>query len=337
MRRIGSGVRMLWSSRTVLVTGAAGFIGSHLVERLLTEGASVRALVRYNSSHTAGWLDDIRSPLRDGLDIRHGNILDGQFLDDVLAGCEVVFHLAALVSIPYSYIAPESYVDTNVRGTLNVLQSARKHGVRVIQTSTSEVYGTPETVPITEAHPLRPQSPYAASKVASDQLALSFHRSFGLPVTVLRPFNTYGPRQSTRAVLPAILSQLLGGSSELRLGALHPRRDLTYVSDTVDGFVKAAETESAVGRTIQLGTGRDMSVGELADLAIRMTASRARIVEDPQRFRPAASEVERLLSDASCARAVINWEPRVTLEDGMSKTIEWLLDNLRRYSNEYVV
>lgn len=330
---------MSLATGTALVTGAAGFIGSHLVERLLADGVAVRAMVRYNSSSAAGWLDELPQAVRAGLDVRWGDIRDAEFVADAVRGCDVVFHLAALISIPHSYAAPESYVQTNVQGTLNVLQAARRHaGVRVVSTSTSEVYGTPETVPITESHALRAQSPYAATKIAADQLALSFHRSFGVPVTVLRPFNTYGPRQSARAVLPAILTQLLSGRDELRLGSLWPRRDLTFVSDTVDGFVKAARSEDAIGRTVQLGTGRDVSVGELVDLAKRVLGVEARVVSDDRRQRPPESEVGRLLSDPSSARALLGWSAAVELEEGIRRTAEWMRGRLGSFRvGEYAV
>ena len=248
----------------VLVTGADGFIGSHLTERLVAEGASVRAFCIYNSRGSAGWLDDVDADVRAAIDVRLGDVRDARFVEEATRDVEIVFHLAALIAIPFSYMAPESFVDTNVRGTLNVLEAGRRAGVRrLIQTSTSEVYGTPDELPIRETHPLRAQSPYAATKVAADQLSLAYHRSFGLPVVVLRPFNTYGPRQSDRAVLPTMLRQLLAGREEIRLGRLDPRRDLTYVADTVDGFIRAATAPGIEGDTIQLGTGRSESIGEL--------------------------------------------------------------------------
>ena len=315
------------AGRKVLVTGADGFIGSHLVERLLAEGADVRAFCVYNSRGSAGWLEERRSDHRGTLDIRLGDIRDARFVERATADVEIVFHLAALIAIPYSYIAAESFIDTNVRGTLNVLEAARRAGVRrVIQTSTSEVYGTPELLPIRETHPLQAQSPYAASKVASDQLALSYQRSFDLPVVVLRPFNTYGPRQSDRAVLPTMLRQLLAGRSEIRLGRLDTRRDLTFVADTVDGFVRAAECDGIDGQTIQLGTGRAETIGELVEIARRLTGNPARVVEDPARLRPDASEVLVLQSDPSLARQLLGWEAHTDLEAGLAATIDWLRD-----------
>ena len=309
----------------VLVTGADGFIGSHLAERLVSEGADVRAFCIYNSRGSAGWLDEADPATRAALDIRLGDIRDARFVAAATEGVEIVFHLAALIAIPYSYAAPQSFIDTNVSGTLQALEAARAAGVRrFIQTSTSEVYGTPETLPITESHPLAAQSPYAASKVAADQLALAFARSYQLPVVVLRPFNTYGPRQSDRAVLPTMLRQLLDGRTEIRLGRLDPRRDLTFVADTVDGFVRAATAPGIDGEVIQLGTGRSESIGELLALACRLLGVDAQAVEDQERVRPDASEVLVLQSDPSRARERLGWEARTSLEEGLRATIDWL-------------
>ncbi|HYO44870.1 MAG TPA: SDR family NAD(P)-dependent oxidoreductase [Candidatus Limnocylindrales bacterium] len=310
--------------RRVLVTGADGFIGSHLVERLVAEGADVRAFCVYNSRGSAGWLDEAAPAIRAALDIRLGDIRDAAFVERSMDGIDAVFHLAALIAIPYSYTAVESFVDTNVQGTLNVLEGARRAGVgRVVVTSTSEVYGTPDELPIRETHPLNAQSPYAATKVAADQMALAFHRSFGTPVVVLRPFNTYGPRQSERAVLPTMIRQLLAGGREIRLGRLDTRRDLTFVGDTVDGFVRAAVTAGIEGRTIQLGTGRAESIGELFAIARRQIGSDAVVVTDAERLRPDASEVMALLADPSVAREVLGWEAATTLEEGVAATIAW--------------
>ncbi|HEY3356547.1 MAG TPA: SDR family NAD(P)-dependent oxidoreductase [Polyangia bacterium] len=309
----------------VLVTGADGFIGSHLAERLVAEGASVRAFCLYNSRGSAGWLDEADPDVRAAMDVRLGDIRDARLVEEAMDGIEVVLHLAALIAIPYSYTAAQSFVDTNVGGTLNVLEAARRAGVRrLVQTSTSEVYGTPETLPIRETHPLQAQSPYAATKVASDQLALAFQRSHGLPVVVLRPFNTYGPRQSERAVLPTIIRQLLAGASELRLGRLDTRRDLTYVGDTVDGFVRAATAPEIEGMTIQLGTGRAERIGELVDLARRLTGNQAAIVQDPARMRPDASEVLVLQSDPALAGELLGWRAETSLEDGIAATVDWM-------------
>jgi NAD dependent epimerase/dehydratase len=309
----------------VLVTGADGFIGSHLTERLVAEGADVRAFCLYNSRGSAGWLDETDPATRVALDIRLGDIRDARFVQAATDGVEVVFHLAALIAIPYSYVAPQSFIDTNVSGTLNALEAARTARVRrFIQTSTSEVYGTPETLPIRETHPYAAQSPYAASKVAADQLTLAFGKSFDLPVVVLRPFNTYGPRQSERAVLPTMLRQLLAGREEVHLGRLDPRRDLTFVADTVDGFIRAAVAPDVDGDVIQLGTGRSESIGDLFAMANRILGTDARVVEDAERVRPDASEVLVLQSDPSRARERLGWEARTSLEDGLRATIDWL-------------
>jgi NAD dependent epimerase/dehydratase len=311
----------------VLVTGADGFIGSHLTERLVAEGADVRAFCLYNSRGSAGWLDDVDPATRAALDVRLGDIRDARFVTAATRDVEVVFHLAALIAIPYSYVAPQSFIDTNVSGTLHALEAARDAGVRrFIQTSTSEVYGTPESLPISETHPLAAQSPYAASKVAADQLAVAFGRSFELPVVVLRPFNTYGPRQSDRAVLPTMLRQLIAGRREIRLGRLDPRRDLTFVADTVDGFVRAATAPDIDGQVIQLGTGRSESIGELFALACSLLGVDARAVEDPARLRPDASEVMVLQSDPTRARERLGWTATTDLEAGLRATIDWLRD-----------
>ena len=322
--------------RTVLVTGADGFIGSHLTERLVAEGAKVRAFCLYNSQGSWGWLDQATPEVRASLDVRLGDIRDARFVTTACEGVDVVFHLAALIAIPYSYVAPESFVDTNVRGTMNVLEAARITKVgRVVHTSTSEVYGTPATLPIRETHPLNAQSPYAATKVAADQLALSYQRSFGTPVVVLRPFNTFGPRQSTRAVLPTILTQLLAGREEIELGRLDTKRDLTFVADTVDGFVKAA-TADAVGETIQLGTGRAVSIQEIFDSCCKALGKRARIRTDERRLRPDASEVLVLESDPALALQKLGWRPQVTLEDGLARTAQWLEQNIRQYNPAFL-
>jgi UDP-glucose 4-epimerase len=316
---------MSLAGSTVLVTGADGFIGSHLAERLVRDGATVRAFCFYNSRGSAGWLDDAPPDIRSELDLRFGDIRDARFVAAATEGVSIVFHLAALIAIPYSYVAPESFIDTNVRGTLNALEAARQAGVgRFIQTSTSEVYGTPASLPITESHPLAAQSPYAASKVAADQLAIAYERTYGLPVMVLRPFNTYGPRQSDRAVLPTMLRQLLAGQEEVRLGRLDPRRDLTFVADTVDGFLRAASADGVVGRTVHLGTGRDESIAELFAIACRVLEVEARPVLEEARLRPDNSEVEVLRSDPALARELLGWRSTTSLEDGIAATIEWL-------------
>jgi NAD dependent epimerase/dehydratase len=314
--------------RRVLVTGADGFIGSHLTERLVADGAEVRAFCLYTSQGTLGWLDAVPEAIRSAIDVRLGDIRDARFVEEAADGVDVVFHLAALIAIPYSYVAAESFIDVNVRGTLNVLEAARRAGVgRFIQTSTSEVYGTPTELPIREDHPLQAQSPYAASKIAADQLALSFHDSYQLPVVVLRPFNTYGPRQSVRAVLPTMLRQLIAGRREIRLGRLDTARDLTYVTDTVDGFIRAGVTPDIAGRTIQLGTGRSETIGEIFDLACRILGIEARPVLDEGRLRPDGSEVLILRSDPGLAAALLGWKPTISLEDGLRATIDWIRRN----------
>ena len=314
-----------WSSRPVVVTGADGFIGSHLVERLVGLGAKVRAFCYYNSNGSRGWLDNADPETIEKVEVRLGDIRDARFVEQACAGMDTVFHLAALIAIPYSYSAPESFVDTNIKGTLNVLEAVRRAGCRrLVQTSTSEVYGTPAILPILETHPLQGQSPYSASKIAADKLCEAYRCSFGTPVVVLRPFNTYGPRQSTRAVLPTLLTQLIAGKKEIRLGRLDPRRDLTFVSDTVTGFVKAAEAQSVDGEVIHLGTGRAVSIGELFDIACRTLGVSARVVQEDARLRPDASEVMVLLSDAGKARALLGWSPDVSLEDGIARTARWI-------------
>jgi NAD dependent epimerase/dehydratase len=311
-------------SKRVLVTGAAGFIGSHLVEALVALGARVTCLVRYNSASSIGNLELLAADSKAGITIAPGNIEDSDFVQRTVEGQEIVLHLAALIGIPYSYVAPRSYVRTNVEGTLNVLEAARRCGVgRVVHTSTSEVYGSARRVPIDEEHPLQAQSPYAASKIAADKLAESYHRSFNTPVVTLRPFNTFGPRQSARAFIPAIISQALAGDT-VRLGALAPRRDMTYVSDTVDGFVRAATAAGIEGETINLGTGEMFSVGEFAERILAMMGSKAGIECDPARKRPEASEVAALVSDNGKARRLLGWQPGTALDDGLRATIDFL-------------
>lgn len=318
-----------WNGTSVLVTGAAGFIGSHLTERLVSEGARVRALVRYNSAGSWGWLE--RSPIVGQIEVMAGDLRDRDSIRQAMLGATYVFHLGALIGIPYSYIAPESYVQTNVVGTLNVLQAARELGVeRVVVTSTSEVYGTAQYVPIDERHPLQGQSPYSASKIAADKIAESFHRSFGLRVVTLRPFNTYGPRQSARAVIPTIVSQCLAGDV-VRLGHLEPTRDLTYVSDTVEAFLAAAERPEAVGQTINVGSGVEISIGDLARRLMGLIGRHVIIERAEARERPAASEVERLVADNTLATTLLGWQPKVSLDEGLQHTIDWLKDHLDHY------
>lgn len=318
-----------WHGKRVLVTGAGGFIGSHLTEALAELGANVRAFVHYNALGTWGWLD--HSSQRNKLDVYAGDITDRDSVRNAMVDREVVFHLAALIAIPYSYQAPESYVRTNVIGTLNVLQAARElKTLRVIQTSTSEVYGTAKQVPISESHPLQGQSPYSASKIGADKIAESYQLSFEVPVVTVRPFNTFGPRQSARAVIPAIITQCLTGDT-VKLGNLAPTRDLNYVSNTVEGFLAAALAPNAVGATINLGSNREISIGDLAKLIAKLMNKTITLESDQQRLRPENSEVERLLADNSRAQTLLNWGPRVSLEDGLFRTIDWMKQHLERY------
>ena len=318
-----------WNKKRVLVTGAGGFIGSHLTERLVEEGATVRALVHYNALGRWGWLD--HSPHAKQIEIISGDITDRDCIRQAVKGREIIFHLGALIAIPYSYQVPLSYVRTNTEGTINVLQSAREEGVeRVVHTSTSEVYGTAQYVPIDERHPLKGQSPYAASKIGADKMAEAFHLSFNLPVVTVRPFNTFGPRQSTRAIIPTIIVQCLLGDT-IHLGNLHPTRDLNFVTNTVDGFLLAASIPPAVGQTFNLGSSREISVGELAGMIAKMVGKPIKIESEDNRLRPQGSEVERLLADNILAKTVLGWQPKVSLEEGLVRTIAWIKDNLDFY------
>ena len=321
----------------MLVTGADGFIGSHLAEQLARNGAKVRAFCLYNSQGSLGWLDRVAPEVREEMDARLGDIRDSRFVQAACEDIEIVFHLAALIAIPYSYLAPESFYETNVRGTLNVLEAVRRTGVRrIVQTSTSEVYGTPAILPIRETHPLNAQSPYAASKVAADQMALSYYLSFDTPVVVLRPFNTFGPRQSTRAVTATILSQLLEGRKTVKLGRLDTCRDLTFVSDVVQGFLLAGITPDVDGQVIQLGTGRTVSIGDLFALACRLCEVDATAETDSRRMRPNPSEVLVLQSDPSLAASKLGWHPQVQLEQGLQQTIDWMRNNLAMYRPDFL-
>jgi NAD dependent epimerase/dehydratase len=326
------------AGRSVLVTGAGGFIGGHVVERLVRDGARVRALCRYNSRNERGTLDWLPAEVTADLEVVLGELRDVESVSDAVAGMDVVIHLGAQIAIPYSYVNPRDFVEVNVLGTLNVAEAARRHGVsRVVHTSTSEVYGSAQTVPMTEAHPLEPQSPYAASKLAADKLIDSYHRSFDLPACVVRPFNTYGPRQSARAIIPTIISQALAGST-LRLGSLTPRRDLTFVADTAAGFVAAATAEEAVGRTIQLGANHDVSVGDLVQLVGEVLGRELTVETDPRRVRPEASEVVRLISGPFLAEEVLGWRAEVPLLEGLAQTIAWMERNAERYrASDYVI
>ena len=315
----------------VLVTGADGFIGSHLTQALLDEGCEVRALAQYNSFNNWGWLEDIRHP---GLEVVTGDVRDPNFCRHIVRGVDTVFHLAALIAIPYSYVAPDSYVDTNVKGTLNMCQAARDAGTRrIVVTSTSEVYGTARYVPIDEKHPKQPQSPYSASKIGADAIALSFHNAFETPVTVVRPFNTYGPRQSARAIIPTIITQIAAGERRIKVGDLTPTRDFNYVADTAAGFIALAKCREAVGREVNIATGREVSMADTLQAIARIMGADVEWVVDPQRLRPGGSEVFRLLGDNSLITRLTGWRPRYTLEEGLGKTVEWFTDpaNLSKY------
>ena len=324
-----------WSHSKVLVTGAGGFIGSHLTERLVESGAKTRALVRYTSSGHRGWLET--SPRLNDVEVMTGDIRDRDSMRNAFKGVDVVFHLAALIAIPYSYDAPQSYVDANIQGTLNVLELARDNNLRrVVHTSTSEVYGSAQYVPIDEKHPLVGQSPYSASKIGADKIAMSYHLSFGLPVVTVRPFNTYGPRQSTRAVIPTIITQAVAGR-DIKLGSMLPTRDFNFVADTIDGFIALAESDEAVGKVCNIGSGREIAIGELAKLICELCGSKATVSQDPDRLRPANSEVERLLCDVCLANSLTSFRPRVSLEEGLKCTIAWFRDNMGRYRpGEYI-
>ena len=310
--------------KRVLVTGAGGFIGSHLLEELDTKGCKVRAFIHYNSFNRWGWLDYMPKSFVDSIDIFTGDIRDPYGVKKAMEHIDVVFHLAALIGIPYSYYSPDTYVDTNVKGTLNILQAARELNIeRIIHTSTSEVYGTAQFVPITEEHPVNPQSPYAATKAGADFLALTFYRSFQTPVSVVRPFNTFGPRQSARAIVPTIITQILSGKGEIKLGALTPTRDLNYVKDTVSGFVQAAESDSGIGNIINIGTKTEISIGELAHKIAELLGVAISISNENGRIRPEKSEVERLLADNEKAKTLLHWTPEYSLEQGLQETINW--------------
>lgn len=326
-------------NKAVLVTGAGGFIGSHLTERLVREGTQVRALVRYTSRRDEGFLSVLPADIRTQIHIVHGDVRDLKTVREAMRGVQFVFHLAALVGIPYSYQHPQEVIETNVGGTANVLLAARDNGSlqRVLLTSTSEVYGTARYVPIDEGHPLQPQSPYAATKIAADALGISFQRSFDIPVVLARPFNAYGPRQSMRAVIPTIITQALV-RDQVMLGALQPTRDFTYVTDTVNGFVRAATAPGAVGQAINIGSGQEISIGDLARRIVRLTGREVPVVQDPQRLRPAGSEVERLCASNALARELLGWQPRVSLDEGLQRTIDWVRASLDLYRpDEYAV
>jgi len=320
-----------WNDKEVLVTGAGGFIGSHLVDDLLSRGANVTAFVHYNARNDWGMLEGRYNDETPNLTVIAGDVTDSLFVKKAISEKEYVFHLAALIGIPYSYTAPESYVNTNVKGTLNVMQACLESGVdRVVHTSTSEVYGTAQYTPIDEKHPLQGQSPYSASKIGADKIAESFYYSFDVPVTIMRPFNTYGPRQSTRAVIPTIITQALT-SNEIKLGSLTPVRDLTYVTDTVQGFIKMAESKKTAGKTINTGSGRGITIGDLADIIIKLINPNISIVCEKVRVRPEKSEVMELLCDNRLALEIAGWQPEYTLEQGLTQTIEWMKTHISSY------
>ena len=329
------------SGKKILVTGADGFIGSHLVEELVRRGFDVRAFVLYNSFNSWGWLDHSEPAIKKNLDIFAGDLRDAYGVKQAMKGCDVVLHLSALIAIPYSYHSPATYVETNVMGSLNIVQAARELGVaKVVHTSTSEVYGTAVRVPIDEDHPLQGQSPYSATKIGADQLVLSFYRSFGTPVAVIRPFNTYGPRQSARAIIPTVITQILSGKKQIKLGSLSPTRDLNYIDDTVRAFIAMAESDTVVGQVVNVGSGFEISIGDVANLIVEELAADVEIVTDGQRLRPEKSEVERLLADNSKAKRLLGWVPEYGGLDGfrrgIQKTIEWFSDpeNTRGYKSD---
>jgi len=325
---------MTLQGKKVLVTGADGFIGSHLTERLLEEGCRVRAFVYYNSFNSWGWLDTVPAASRDAIEVHAGDVRDPTNVREAMKDVDVVFHLAALIAIPYSYRAPESYVDTNVKGTLHVLQAAKDLGTgKLLVTSTSEVYGTAQYVPIDEKHHFQGQSPYSASKIGADRLAESYWRSFGVPVTIVRPFNTYGPRQSARAIIPTIITQLLSGAREINLGNLRPTRDFNYVKDTCGGFVAIANSDACVGEEVNIATQQETSIGDLAGMLIDAINPRAQIVQEEGRLRPQMSEVERLLGSNGKIMRLTQWKPHFTLSSGIEETVAWFRnpENLARY------
>lgn len=320
--------------KNILVTGADGFIGSHLTELLLSEGYNVRALAQYNSFNNWGWLEGIKHP---NLEIVTGDVRDPNYCRHIMEGRDTAFHLAALIAIPYSYTAPDSYIDTNVKGTLNICQAARDADTeRVLVTSTSEVYGTAKYVPIDEAHPKQPQSPYSASKIGADAIAMSFYNAFSLPVSIVRPFNTYGPRQSARAIIPTIITQIASGMRSIKVGDLSPTRDFNFVADTCRGFLEIARSADTVGREVNIATGKEVSMADTLSTIARLMGADVEWVKDPARIRPSKSEVFRLLGDNTLIESLTPWRPQYTLEEGLAKTIEWFTDpdNLRRYKSD---
>ncbi len=321
--------------RKVLVTGADGFIGSHLTELLVKSGYQVKAFVYYNSFGTYGWLDTLAQEIKNEIEVFYGDIRDPNGVRKAVKGVDGIFHLAALIAIPFSYSSPDSYVDTNIKGTLNVLQAARELDTsKILVTSTSEVYGTAQYVPIDEKHPYQGQSPYSATKIGADKLAESFCRSFDMPISIVRPFNTYGPRQSARAVIPTIIGQLLSGKQEIKLGALNPTRDFNYVLDTVNGFKAIYESSNTIGEEINIATMKEIAIGDLADEIIKQINPSAKILCDEERLRPKESEVDRLLGSNEKIKRLTDWKPQYTLEQGISETITWMKDNLSNYKTD---
>lgn len=318
--------------KKVLVTGSEGFIGSHLTERLVELGANVTALVQYNSFNNWGWIDTFSDEIKNNIEIVTGDVREYDNVKRIVKGKDVVFHLAALIAIPYSYISPMAYVRTNVEGTTNVLEACKEYGVeKIVHTSTSETYGTALYVPIDEKHPLQGQSPYSASKIAADMMAESFYRSFNIPVAIIRPFNTYGPRQSARAVIPTIISQILSGANKIKLGNLTPTRDFNYVKDTVEAFIKVAECDKTVGQVVNAGSNYEVSIGDLAKTIIKLIGKEVEIICDEQRLRPEKSEVNRLWADNSKIKQLTGWQPKYTLEEGLKETIKWIESNMQYY------
>ena len=325
----------IYLGQVALVTGADGFIGSHLVEMLVSKGYQIKALSQYNSFNNWGWLEDVNC--RDQIEILTGDIRDPHFCKSITKGVDIIFHLAALIAIPYSYVAPDSYVDTNIKGTLNICQAAKENGnIRVIHTSTSEVYGTAQYVPIDENHPLQPQSPYSATKIAADAMAMSFYNAFDLPVTIARPFNTYGPRQSARAVIPTIITQIVNGAKEIKLGDVTPTRDFNYVDDTCRGFIALAECDESIGQTVNIGSNFEISIGDTLNIIKELMDSDVKFIVDNQRIRPEKSEVFRLWCDNSKIEKLTGFRPKVDIRQGLQKTINWITQphNLSNYKSE---
>ena len=321
--------------KKVLITGSEGFIGSHLTERLVELGAEVTALVQYNSFNNWGWIDTFDEKIKNSINVITGDIREYDNVKRMVRGQDVIFHLAALIAIPYSYVSPMAYVRTNVEGTTNILEACRNYDIqKIVHTSTSETYGTALYVPIDEKHPMQGQSPYSASKIAADKMAESFYRSFGTPVAVIRPFNTYGPRQSARAVIPTIISQILSGKREIRLGSLTPTRDFNYVKDTVEAFISVAESDKTIGQVVNVGSNHEISIGDLANKIIEIIGEDVNIICDEERFRPEKSEVNRLWADNKKIKRLTGWQPKYTLDEGLKETIDWIKSNMKYFKTD---